>query len=119
MFTLRYFSFDDPVTGNTTKGYGYSYSKSVQNVVVKHVKDVPTVLKNDLVEQAGEVVPRYTNIKELSQKEFDALDVSGESLVSQLSREKNFLKLKKIEERIAKKTVVSSDDLVEAFTKLL
>lgn len=103
--TILYFSYSDPVTGKLTKGYGYEVTKKLQNLVMKVIKGSAKLLKHEEVSKEDRIVPRVDNLQELTKEQFDALDVSGESLTSALARETGFLMLKKLSKKYDKEYV--------------
>lgn len=113
MFTVRYFSFLDAVNGELTKGYGYSYSFIKQNVIAKRTDTGVKIIKNDSEEEVRNVLPRNEAAVELSKAEFDALDISGESFLSRLSREKQVIHLKKLERRFIKDPVIVTNEEIK------
>lgn len=120
MFTLKYFSFKDPVTGELTKGYGRSFEHTGLNSRIKFRNGAAVVEKFEHVTVQHESAPVGAELTEITKEEFDALDVSKESVSSTVLREQTTLQDKKREQfATLVKEPVTSTDLAEKFEEAI
>ncbi len=118
MFNIRYFSFTDPITAGVSKTYGYTYEHVKQNLTVKRVKGEAVILKNHTEKETRNILP--LNAVELTEEAFNALDTTNESLTSRLARERQFLKIKKLQSRFSKEAKpVDVADVITKFSALV
>ena len=59
-------------------------------------------------------MPRYDSVEEVSQEEFEALDVSAESPMSTKDREKRYVKAQKLEALYSVDVAVANDEQLAA-----
>lgn len=85
--TIKYYSFKEYLTGNLSKDYGWDVDVTTNSSKIQIINDVPVVIRDEAITRVSTFIPRGTEVTEISQEVFAALDVSSESMRSTLRRE--------------------------------
>lgn len=113
-FVTKFYSLKDPITGGTTKRYGWSFERAGVNIAARADADgVIKVNKHEPYVQSHLRVPKGESVKEISETEFHKLDTSDESMVSRIARERQFLNLRKLQRRFGDSQEIASADAIE------
>lgn len=113
-FTLKYLKYVDPYNGEQTKNYGWEITIPSASIKARATEDGVAVLKNEPYTRVVRALPRYDSVEEVSQEEFEALDVSAESPMSTKDREKRYVKAQKLEALYSVDVAVANDEQLAA-----
>lgn len=97
--TIYYYKFTDPKTGLLTKNVGY---KLITSVSTGHYKQNDSgemaIVKQEDKESIFQVHPKAKDKEAITKEEFDALDISGESISATNDRIRFLSMVEKIKE---------------------
>ncbi len=96
---IKYFKITDPKTNKVTKEVGTVITRTVKDYKAKTIAGKLEVLKDEAEERVTTSIPEGDDVVEISREEFDAIDVSGESLSTQLRLERVVARLERYAER--------------------
>src|SRR6266853_6018893 len=86
---IKYYSFRENRSGNLSKDYGWVIDITTNNTKIQIVDGVPQIIIDEPVTRTVTYVPRGQEVTELTNEDFNALDVSTESDLSRSRRASN------------------------------
>jgi len=86
---IKYYSFRENRSGNLSKDYGWVVDITTNNTKIQIVDGVPQIIIDEPVTRTVTYVPRGQEVTELTNEDFNALDVSTESDLSRSRRASN------------------------------
>jgi len=111
--TLKYYKTVNN-KGSISKDIGWDYKLTRQNLQIQEVEGVATIIKNEEVPVELTRLPRADYFEEVSEQEYDAIDITFESDSQSLTRLGSEITFKKLQDKFQEKLDLSSQFLKAA-----
>lgn len=100
---LKYYKFNDPETGKLVKDVGFEYSREVRQYAAKLVNGKEEVIRDNTLIKTTNKVPVGTNLEEISEAEFNILEVNQDNSTNAVIRQKRLIAVPKLVKKLQNK----------------